>query len=152
MKKVILIPSNTDLNRGDQALVWESIRIIEDVFGKKNVAISLIETGSDENSRCRQNRQTKKLGYDFIRPILKHPARIFSSKEKIHYSFITLFLWGFRASFDYVITRMLLSQYVLLNKIGSVFLDNNEKKTMDLFKECDYVFVKGGGFCIHMVK
>lgn len=35
MKKVILIPSNTDLNRGDQALVWESIRIIEDVFGKK---------------------------------------------------------------------------------------------------------------------
>lgn len=146
MKKVILIPSNTDLNRGDQALVWESIRIIEDVFGKKNVAISLIETGSDENSRCRQNRQTKKLGYGFIRPILKHPARIFSSKENINYSFITLFLWGFRASFDYVITKMLLSKYVLLNKIGSMFLDNKEKKTMELFKECDCVFVKGGGF------
>ena len=72
MKKIILIPSNTDLNRGDQALVWESIRLINDVFGQEKVQVSLIETGDNEQDRSRQNNQTRQLGYSFIRPILKH--------------------------------------------------------------------------------
>ena len=43
MKKVLLLPNNTDLNRGDQALVWESIRLIEDIYNN-DVYISIIET------------------------------------------------------------------------------------------------------------
>ena len=35
MKQILIIPGNTDLNRGDQALVWESVRLAEDVYGKK---------------------------------------------------------------------------------------------------------------------
>ena len=32
MKKVLIIPSNTDLNRGDQALIWESAHLAESLF------------------------------------------------------------------------------------------------------------------------
>ncbi|OKZ13477.1 MAG: hypothetical protein BHV75_02270 [Bacteroides oleiciplenus] len=146
MKKIILIPSNTDLNRGDQALVWESIRLINDVFGQEKVQVSLIETGDNEQDRSRQNNQTRQLGYSFIRPILKHPSRIFASKSKTYYSFITLFLWGVRAILDFVSTRMLLSRNSYINKVGFFFLDAKSKKSLELFRKCDSVFVKGGGF------
>ena len=43
MGKVILIPENTDLNRGDQALVWESIRLIKDI--DQNSEIILMKGG-----------------------------------------------------------------------------------------------------------
>lgn len=35
MKKILILPTNLDLNRGDQALVWEAARLIEDVYGKE---------------------------------------------------------------------------------------------------------------------
>ena len=142
MKKIILIPSNTDLNRGDQALVWESIRLINDVFGQEKVQVSLIETGDNEQDRSRQNNHTRQLGYSFIRPILKHPSRIFASKSKTYYSFITLFLWGVRAILDFVSTRMLLSRNSYINKVGFFFLDAKSKKSLELFRKCDSVFVK----------
>lgn len=77
MKKVIIIPSNTDLNRGDQALVWESIRLVEDVFGKNNVKCVLMGDTTSRDSKL-QNRQTDGLGYQMIDTILKHPGRNFS--------------------------------------------------------------------------
>ena len=66
-EKVILIPGNTDLNRGDQALVWESINIIKDVYDSPEI---ILMKGDDH----RQYAQTEKLGYPMIDTILKHPA------------------------------------------------------------------------------
>ena len=37
MKKIFILPINTDLNRGDQALVWESIRLVQDLYSKEDV-------------------------------------------------------------------------------------------------------------------
>lgn len=52
MKKIILIPANTNLNRGDQALIWESIRLVCDLYAK--VDISLIEAGIQPDDIQRQ--------------------------------------------------------------------------------------------------
>ena len=48
MKKVLLLPNNTDLNRGDQALVWESIRLIEDIYNR----VCLLNSNQAHNFIC----------------------------------------------------------------------------------------------------
>ena len=145
--KVIIIPSNTDLNRGDQALVWESIRLIEDVYGKEKVECLLM---ADLNSSVSylQNRQTAKLGYKFIDTILKHPGRKFSHKEgdSKSYTRLTLVQWGIQAIMDYVRVRPLMSKYSFFRKIGEIFLTKNGKNTLREIQNADAIFVKGGGF------
>ena len=147
MKQVLIIPGNTDLNRGDQALVWESIRLVEDVYGKENVSCFLM-TDLYGRDAYLQNRQTKKLGYRFINTLLKHPGRKFQNKveDSKGYSKITLAKWGWQAFWDFFHTRLLLSQSKFLRSIGESFLTLNEKETLNVIKTIDVVFVKGGGF------
>lgn len=147
MRKVILIPSNTDLNRGDQALVWESARLITDVY-KGNVEIKLMSSGSDQEEKRLQNRQTQKLGYQFLETVLYHPGRKRKVKknDSINYSVSTLFSWGIVALNDWFKSSLLLSKNNLLNWIGSKFLSENQKQTLQEFKDADAIYVKGGGF------
>lgn len=147
MKKILIIPGNTDLNRGDQALVWESIRLVEDVYGKDNVSCLLMTDLDSENSYA-QNRQTAMLGYQFVDTLIKHPGRKFKSKKEDSkgYSKLTLLQWGGQAIRDYLHTRLLLSCCKSLRVVGEMLLNRKEKETLKLIKECDTVFVKGGGF------
>lgn len=59
MKKVLIVPFNTDLNRGDQALVWETARIIRSVYVEA-VDIHVLESGYNENEIKRQSSQSEK--------------------------------------------------------------------------------------------
>ena len=147
MKKVIIVPSNTDLNRGDQALVWESINLIEDACGKENVSCYLM-TDLDSKDSLMQNRQTEKLGYSFINTIVKHPGRNFKTKNEDSrgYTMSTKILWGLRAILDYLHTRPLLSEIRVVRLLGEIFLSQSEQKSLSAIKTCDAVFVKGGGF------
>lgn len=146
MKKVLIIPSNTDLNRGDQALVWESIRIVKDIYN--NNVECLLMGDLDSHDSVMQNRQTEALGFKIINTIIKHPGRKFAPKneDSKSYSKLTMLQWGCQALVDYFQTRMLLSQNMLLRKIGFSFLTASQKKTIEEIKNADSVFVKGGGF------
>lgn len=147
MRKVVIIPSNTDLNRGDQALVWESIRLVEDIYGKNNVECVLMGDIDSPNS-IMQNKQTKSLGYQMIDTIIKHPGRKYHNKEEDSksYSKLTMIQWGTQAVVDYFRTRMMLSTSYTIRKIGMFFLTDKQKKTIAEIEKADSVFVKGGGF------
>lgn len=147
MKKVILIPSNTDLNRGDQALVWESVRLIKDVY-KDDVDILLMASGSDNEERWEQTRQTEMLGHRFLETILHHPGRNTkkTKEDSSHYSIMTLARWGGQAIVDWSKSSLLLSTLSILNKLGEGFLSNNQRRTIKEIKKADAIFVKGGGF------
>ena len=147
MTKVIIVPSNTDLNRGDQALVWESLRLVQDVFGKENVDC-LLMADLDSTDSYIQNNQTSRLGYKFIDTILKHPGRKFSHKESDSKSYtkLTLIQWGGQAIIDYIRIRPLMSTFPFIRKIGELLLSAKEKSTIEEFKQADAIFVKGGGF------
>ena len=147
MKQILIIPGNTDLNRGDQALVWESVRLAEDVYGKNNVTCVLMSDLEGKNSYL-QNRQTKELGYDFVDSLIKHPGRKFDNKaeDSKSYSKMTLLQWGGQAIIDFIHTRPLLSRWRFVRTFGEIFLNRREKETLDMVKNCDAVFVKGGGF------
>lgn len=146
MKKVIIIPSNTDLNRGDQALVWESIRLVEDIYHKDVESILMGDLDSEYAEM--QNRQTNRLGYKMIDTVLKHPGRCFRNKteDSKSYSKFTLIQWGVQAIVDYCRTRLVLSSFTLIRKLGMLLLNNSQKATVKKIEECDSVFVKGGGF------
>lgn len=147
MKKAIVIPSNTDLNRGDQALVWESIRLVEDVYGKGNVECVLMGD-TESKSAVLQNRQTDALGYKMIDTLLKHPGRKFSTKSEDSktYSKLTILQWGGQAVIDYCRTRMMLSSCSAVRDFGKLFLSKMQKQTLAEIESADSIFVKGGGF------
>lgn len=145
-KKIILIPSNTDLNRGDQALVWESIKIIKDVYQYKNEEseILLVQSGSDKEETDKQTNQTKRLGYNFIVPLLKHPGRHIKNKGS-RYGLMIMLLWGMQALFDLMTSSLLLVKIRWMNKIGKLFLDERQLSALRKFEGADAIFVKGGG-------
>lgn len=147
MKKILIIPANTDLNRGDQALIWESARLVEDIYGKDNVSFSVIASNEGEASEL-QKHQTAALGFKFVPALLNHPSRKFkhNNDDSKAYTKGTMLKWGIQAILDYFHTFMLLSKCSVVRRFGQCFLNISEKDTLHAFTESDAIFVKGGGF------
>lgn len=144
MKKILIVPSNTDLNRGDQSLTWASITIAKEVFNDE-VSVFLYKTKGKLAEKTKTNHQTKKLGYPFLTRILSHPRRDDTNNE-VNFSKLVLIKWGFRALFDLIGTFLLLSRFKLINKLGIQFLNKEQRHTYLAFKDLDALLVKGGGF------
>jgi colanic acid/amylovoran biosynthesis protein len=143
--KILVVPGNTDLNRGDQALVWESIRVFEDVL--PNLQVYLYESGANEEEKMLQKRQSLGLGYEFIPRILQHPrVKGKSTTKEIKYSKFVYVKWGFNAVTDLISTLMLSSRFSLINKIGKSTLSKEQKRSLELFPQLSALVVKGGGF------
>jgi colanic acid/amylovoran biosynthesis protein len=142
---ILIIPGNTDLNRGDQTLVWESIRLIDDIL--ENVNVFLYNSGANKEETQLQKAQTSLLGYQFVDRILLHP-KVKSKKNKIeiNYSLKTKITWGIISIWDLVVTLLLLSKIPCINKIGSVFLSKSQQETLKVFRNLQLLVVKGGGF------
>ncbi len=146
MKEIIIIPGCTDLNRGDQALVWETAELIKAVNSDTNFTV--LESGTNPEDIELQSRQTKKLGYTILPKILRHPSRISNTKTKksIKYTKIDYVLWGFQSVIDLVYTSALLSRFSVINNFGKLFLSASQKESLKRFQEADLIAVKGGGF------
>ena len=93
-KSVIIIPGCNDLNRGDQALGWETARIAKDAGFDGECFLM-----SEKNE---PTKQSIKEGFKIIRPILEHPSRYSKERNNIKYSFIHKLKWGFIALFDFL--------------------------------------------------
>lgn len=146
LNRAIIIPGNTDLNRGDQALVWESARLVKDVYNDDVVCILMSDL--DSKNAFMQNRQTRDLGFTMTDTVLKHPGRRFANKDSDSksYSQKTLLQWGTQAIIDYLRTRLMLSSLHFLRNIGMLFLTERQKNSVEEIRQCDAIFCKGGGF------
>lgn len=136
MKKYIIIPNCSDLNRGDQALVWETQRIAEEAgyIGKYYVTV-------EDNEPIEQSRQH---GLTPISMLLKHPSRFFKYNDNITYNFTLKMKWGIIAVFDLMFSFLLLQPWIL--NLFYPFFNREKKLSIDTFKEADAIFIKGGGF------
>ena len=144
MKKVLIVPSNTDLNRGDQSLTWASITIAKEIFGE-DTNIYLYRAKGKLADQTKTNHQTEKLGYPFFTRILSHPRRDDTTNE-VSFSKLIMVKWGFRALLDFLVTSLLLSKFQVFNNLGTLFLDDERTHTYKNFKDLDGLLVKGGGF------
>ena len=134
MDKYIVIPDCSDLNRGDQALVWETVRLAKDAGFEGYFYIQ---------SEPYLAKQSIEQGLSCFSPILKHPSRNNKTKNVEYGSAIKL-KWGIIAIFD-----LMESLFVLLIapfKKMDFLLSKEAKATLNLYRESKGAFVKGGGF------
>lgn len=143
MNKIIITPGITDLNRGDQALIW----LIKDLLKEADTKFEyrILESGNNKEDILRQSNQTIKEGFEVISPILLHPARG-KGKKNVNYSFFTKISWGIIGLADTLKSMLLLSQVSFINYIGQKFLSERQKDTYKEFIEMDILVIKGGGF------
>ena len=134
-RKYIIIPGCSDLNRGDQALVWETKRIAEESGFEGEFYLT-----SEKNEPV---YQSKEKGIQIIEPLLEHPSRKFKNKENINYTKMLKVKWGIVSILDFLISFLLL--FKIFRIIIKAFLSDEKKKTIELFENADAIFMKGGG-------
>lgn len=135
MNKYVVLPASGDLNRGDQALVWETVRLAKNAGFDGEYYIF---------SADKDTLQSEKQGIKPIDAILKHPSRKFAAKDNLSYSNSILLKWGSVASVDFLFSQIAL--YGLSRRILKLFISNASKETLTIFEQADAFFVKGGGF------
>ncbi|KAF3302247.1 hypothetical protein FPV21_01840 [Carnobacterium sp. PL12RED10] len=136
MKKNVILPISSDLNRGDQALVWETVRVA------KNANFSGEYYMLSEN--IKDNQQSIKEGLKVAAPILKHPGRKFKDNNNNAYNFKILLNWGLLAIFDFIYSVLFLFKPTRM--VMKKFVSKETQNTLSLFEEAESFFVKGGGF------
>ena len=99
MSKVVILPANNDLNRGDQALIWETINIAKR-SGLDGEFYMLAENES-------LTKQSQSVGIKIITPLLKHPSRKSKTTDNTNYGLKLLFKWGSVALVDTIFSLLL---------------------------------------------
>jgi colanic acid/amylovoran biosynthesis protein len=142
-KQAVIIPSTTDLNRGDQALAWEALRFLRDLGFEQ---IYSIDSGESEAEVYRQTTQSRRKGLVTLRRILPHPRRgklhdINTIREgKISQVVMILFsLWDFAKG-------SLLLAIVRFPTLVRLLLSKEQYHTYLAFRQSELIVVKGGGF------
>lgn len=131
----IIVPGCSDLNRGDQALVWETKELAEKAgFSGKFYMIS------EKNEPV---SQSEAQGIAALVPILEHPSTRFKSKKNIKYTKWLKLKWGLVAIIDMIWSLCLLNP--ITEKLVFPFLSSQKKQTLKHFKDSSAIFMKGGG-------
>lgn len=143
-RKAIIVNGITDMNKGDQALVWESYRLIEDteLFDEIKV-ISLGDTIEEYNALC---GQTINKEIDVIQNVLKHPRRGKHDKNELQKEGLGSLIFQIKNAVADYISLSMLSKFVNNKMFVNVFYGTKTKDTIEHFKSADTIFVKGGGF------
>ena len=142
--KAIIVPGVTDLNKGDQALVWESHRLVKDT-GLYN-EIYILNSGDTEEEKKLLCQQSIDYGYQMVENILQHPRRgKHKNEEHIQETKFELAKQVKNAGLDFISTKFLLSICNNLDLVKKLYSDK-VYNTVKEFYETDTVFVKGGGF------
>lgn len=133
-EKYLIIPACSDLNRGDQALTWETARLAREAGFTGDYYIM----SEDDDTATAQSRRE---GFKIFEPLLKHPSRFSKSRNNIRYGLEIRLKWGITALRDFLIYGTL-----LINPKWDGLISSNGKETLKLYRESNAIFVKGGGF------
>lgn len=114
--------------------MWETVNIARDAGF---IGDYYIMTDSVEDTM-----QSRKEGLNVCEPILKHPSRLFKKNNNIKYGLVLKLKWGLVSLIDLLISLLIFSQ--LFRRLLWSYISC--KETLNLYKDADAIFVKGGGF------
>lgn len=135
MKQLLILPGCDDTNRGDQALIWETVKVARDSgFEGKFYMVA------DKEKAL----QSYAEGINQMDYILPHPSSHFKTNENVTYGFSLKIKWAMVSLIDAI------KAVTLLSKVGRFilkpFLSEKKKKSLEIYENSDIAFVKGGGF------
>ncbi len=132
----VILPLSGDLNRGDQALVWQTYELINET-DPSGVCYAIAEK--------EHFSQSEQIGLIPLKSPLFHPGRRDSgSKHNVSYGLSLKVKWGLRAILDFLKSSLLLHRTT--RKWGMRYLDAEQKRTVKLLQSARAAYVKGGGF------
>ncbi len=135
LNKYLILPGCDDTNRGDQALIWETVRLAEDAGYIGQYYMIATE-------KC--SLQSKKIGIEKMDYILPHPSdKVFEANNR-KYSTRLKFKWAKAVLGDTIVGCFLLNKF--FRRIIGKHVNDSKKETLKLFENADAAFVKGGGF------
>lgn len=133
---ILIIPGCDDSNRGDQALIWESVRVLQDA----GIDGQYYMISTKESSEQSQKENIISTPY-----ILPHPSVYFKNlNDNRKYTLKIKALWGIRSIRDLCVAAPLTKRG--LRRIAKLFLTNEKRSTYELYQHIDFAVVKGGGF------
>lgn len=135
-KEYLIVPGCDDTNRGDQALIWETVEIAKKAgFDGRYYMIAREE--------C--SEQSKVEGIESLPFILPHPSmHIHTNKDNRKYKLFIKFQWGLYALGDLLIVAPLTNKWI--RPIAEKIISKTQQKTLKKYKNISAAFVKGGGF------
>jgi len=131
----LILPGCDDTNRGDQALIWETVRLATEAGFIGNYYMLADPAHSIQSA----NKGIKQIEH-----ILKHPSDYFSDTKNIKYTLLLKLKWTYRAIVNYVLLEPLIHR--TYRKIFLRFYNSGIQNTVKMFSMASTVFVKGGGF------
>lgn len=134
-KSFLILPGCDDRNRGDQALIWETITLAKNAgYDGKYLMLSKAE-GSE---------QSRKMGIENVPYILEHPSVKFKQTDNIKYTLGLRIKWGLSAIIDIISREPLMNRRI--RNIVRHLLKESVQRSLQVFDSVDACFVKGGGF------
>ncbi|MBR4033542.1 MAG: polysaccharide pyruvyl transferase family protein [Clostridia bacterium] len=134
-KTYLILPGCDDTNRGDQALIWETVSLARKA-GFEGDYYMLAEKKNYHQSAAENILRT-----DYI---LEHPSTRCAKGDNIRYTLSLKLKWAFVAVGDIITRSGLLWKFT--RRLSSLFAGKRVRESLKLFENADACFVKGGGF------
>lgn len=134
-KTYLILPGCDDTNRGDQALIWETIAVAKEAgYNGKYYILA------DADKAI----QSAQRGIGHMDYILPHPSTHFHRGDNIQYTLALKLKWALAAGWDLLSCVPLLSP--MLRKLLLPLYKKATKDTLHHYEAAEASFVKGGGF------
>lgn len=134
-KTYLILPGCDDTNRGDQALIWETVALAKSAGYNGNYYMLA------ENEKSSQSKVMNINNIDYILP---HPSTHFSKNDNINYGLILKIKWIAISLLDTV--KALLMLIPPLRHITMKISKEKLGQALRVFECAEAAFVKGGGF------
>lgn len=131
----LILPGCDDTNRGDQALIWETVSLAKD-SGFQGEFFMIADQ--------EKSQQSVAEGIGNIEYILKHPSTHFKQKNNIRYGVLLKLKWAIVSIVDSLKALLLLSPFIRKHCIK--LYSRCTQRTIQVFEKSETAFVKGGGF------
>jgi colanic acid/amylovoran biosynthesis protein len=139
------VPAGSDLNRGDQALIWEAWQLLIDSGTVDRVAI-IGDDGAAGAGGELPTAQTRARGLDVIPSLLPAPRRgRHHAQDAIEERRLSLLRMGAVAISDFARSAAMLL-CARRPRIAGLFMTREQRRSYALLRRASLVVVKGGGF------
>ena len=141
--RAVVVPGVTDANRGDQALVWEAVALLDELGAERSSAV--VDVGEGEERHV-QTAQSKREGYRILRRILPHPRRgRHNAADSVAERRSSVVLMALRGALDFVWGNLVLL-VARRPALVRLLMRAEAFETYTAIRGAGTLCVKGGGF------